>query len=716
MTAHGGDAVTYVALGPSRLAAATAHTARLAADGAQVQLIVGDLPESAGLAPAPGVTVHRVPAPSSKAAARAATRLAAKLPPATLMIAGDLAALPVAWAATRRQPGLTVRLEPTAEPERRPAAADLAVVTPWYPSPNDPALGAFVRSSIRALGGAYERVSILHTQDWGFPRDLHIKTDRLELTHSRLTARWGNAVVADTPEGELTRVSAPVLTVGSFALRAEAQAKQLAAVLPTGKIEAPLIHAHTGIYGGVVATELARPGARIVVTEHAAFLRQVFAHNPSRRRYEQMLARVDLLMCVGKALYEEVRAQFPQHAAKLRVVPDVVDVDAFAVRPDPPKEPLRWLYLGPTAPDKGVPLLLDAFARVAAEEPRATLTVVGSGELDAEVRRRAAEPALAGRVELRPPVPPEAVAELMHEHDVLVHPSRRETFGLTVVEAVATGTPVLAARSNGPVETLAGVEALAGRMFNVSDDPAVLVEAYRALRAQMDTLDLARAREELRARYAPSVVGPALLEAYRAPVRKPAEKPAQRPEKQGRFVVFALDRSSPELLRDFVRSATNRGYEVDVVTAHGPTGSWISGYAGARVHSLEQAERGTLLLRVERLLVYRLPGKVISTGLRASQRTHALWPELAARVVRRRYRQAAAFVHLKLFEGGYGLVRPMALWRLTRRALLGKLDVAGADRVVIFGPTGITTGWRLARRHPNLTVTTSTAVPDDPGT
>ena len=129
MTAHGGDAVTYVALGPSRLAAATAHTARLAADGAQVQLIVGDLPESAGLAPAPGVTVHRVPAPSSKAAARAATRLAAKLPPATLMIAGDLAALPVAWAATRRQPGLTVRLEPTADPRAgAPCRARLVAV------------------------------------------------------------------------------------------------------------------------------------------------------------------------------------------------------------------------------------------------------------------------------------------------------------------------------------------------------------------------------------------------------------------------------------------------------------------------------------------------------------------------------------------------------------------------------------------------------------
>ncbi len=51
--------VVYVALGPHRIRAAQQYTARLAADGAQVQLVVADRPEWTGAGSHPGVTVHR---------------------------------------------------------------------------------------------------------------------------------------------------------------------------------------------------------------------------------------------------------------------------------------------------------------------------------------------------------------------------------------------------------------------------------------------------------------------------------------------------------------------------------------------------------------------------------------------------------------------------------------------------------------------------------
>jgi hypothetical protein len=64
--------VTYVALGRHRIRAAVEHTARLAAGGADVHLVVAERPDTADLAAAPAVAVHRVGGPGGSAAAAAA--------------------------------------------------------------------------------------------------------------------------------------------------------------------------------------------------------------------------------------------------------------------------------------------------------------------------------------------------------------------------------------------------------------------------------------------------------------------------------------------------------------------------------------------------------------------------------------------------------------------------------------------------------------------
>lgn len=724
-----GRTVVYVALGPHRIRAAAQHTAALAADGAAVHLVVADRPESAELSVTPGVSVHRVPATPSKAAASAATRLVAGdlVSPggADLLIAGDVEALPVAWAAHRRHRDLTVRFEPVGDPARRPAPADLAVVTPWYPSANDPFAGSFVQSAVRVVEGAFDRVSILHTQEWTAPKDSHWSFERLDLAADRFAARWGNAAVEDRPEGELTRVCVPVITSGAdYATRVDAHLRRLADALPTGRIEAPLVHAHAGIYGGVVASELARPDARIVVTEHSSFLPRVFGHRASRRRYEQMLDRIDVLMCVSQHLHDLVSQWFPRYRDKLRVVPNVVDFDHFPVRPQPPGDLLRWLYIGRMMAQKGVPLLLDAFARVASEEPRATLTLVGSGPLDDEIRRRIGEPDLAGRVELRAPVPPHQVAGLLHGHDVLVHASRGETFGMTVVEAVATGTPVLVARSQGPAETLAGLDGVAGLMFEVSDDPGEIVESYRDLRKRLSTLDPVRARSSLVSRYGRDPVRDRLLDAYqltpkaddrsvraeRSPTRR---DPRPAPGSAARLLFIAMGPANPYTVKDFVRAMAARGYAIDLVTADRATASRVTDGGPVRVHLVEASEHRNLLLRAEQLLVYRVPGKILATALALSQRWAGLGPELAVRNLRRRYRRVAFLTDRRVFRRGYALVRPLILWRIFRREVLPGLDLSTTGRVVILGASGVATGWRLARRYPELTVTTSMSVTFD---
>ena len=713
--------VVYVALGGRRTGAARRVSAHLAAGGTGVLLVVPDRPEWADVDLGPGVTVHRAGTASPAATLREVRgylcRADGPLATAGLLIAGDPEAMPVADAARRRFPELTVRTEWADQPGRTPAPADLAVVTPWYPSPNDPFAGAFVRSATASVIGDVGRIATLQTENWFYsPKGVPGKL--IGVTLERELAREPGYVVEDTPEGELTRVVTPQLTDGNYYTWAQAQIDRLAAVLPTGRIEAPLIHAHTGHYAGGVAAALARDDARIVLTEHATFLDDIWAQPAARRMYGETLARANRVLCVGQALHDQIADRFPQHADKLRIVPNPVDFDRFAARPEPPAAPLRWLYVGRMLEHKGVRTLVDAFARIAAEEPRATLTLVGSGPLEGPLRRRIAELGLADRITQVPAVPPDEVVALLHDHDLLAHASSIETFGMTVIEAVATGTPVLVARSKGPAETLAGLDGVGGVLFDVTDDPDVVADAYRKLAANWSGLDLAGAREKLMARYGREAVGAQLREIYREVL---AEEPAREQEPveelpplapgARRIAVVAIRPPGVNRTRRFVTRARQSGYGVDVITLDPADWAEHERDPGVRVHAIGDREQARITRRLKESVVTVFPRWSLGFARARARALPSPVPEAVVIHAQRGHRMLARAFNNRVYERWYLVVRPRILWRIARRHVAPTLDMARISRVVVHGVPGVTIGWELARRHPEVPVASDYTLP-----
>ena len=125
-----------------------------------------------------------------------------------------------------------------------------------------------------------------------------------------------------------------------------------------------------------------------------------------------------------------------------------------------PEGDCRVLYVGQVAPHKGVHTLLEALALLA-EGRRGgdlSLTVAGSGlhpEYEEGLRATAQSPGLVGRVHFRGMVPHTALPELYRGHDLLVFPSTwEEPFGLTQIEAMASGIPVIGTGTGGSGEIL----------------------------------------------------------------------------------------------------------------------------------------------------------------------------------------------------------------------------------------------------------------------
>jgi glycogen(starch) synthase len=715
--------VVYVCLGVRRVRAARRHTADLAAAGAEVLLVVADRPEWTDVQLAPGVTVHRLGSADVARTLRAARRFLLRgdgpLAGADLLVPGDAEAMPIAEWARGRRPDLPMFLEPSPDPARRTAEADLAVVAPWYPSPDDPFAGAFVKATTGTIVGDFDRIATLHTENWYYS-PAKLTGTLIRTAFDRQVERTGGRVVLDTDEGELTRVATPFDLTGNYSVWAQAQIERLAATLPTGRIEAPLVHAHTGHYAGVVATALAREDAAIVVTEHATFLPKVFRQTGARALYGEMLDRVDRLLCVGQYLYDLVAKQFPEHRDKLRIVPNPIDFDQFAVRPEPAREPLRWLYVGRMLEHKGVRTVVDGFAQIAAEEPRATLTLVGAGPLEGALRSRIAELGLGDRITQLPAVPPQEVAGLMHRHDLLVHASRLETFGLTIVEAVATGTPVLVARSQGPAETLDGLDGVAGALFEVTEEPTVIAHAYRRLRSNWGELDLAQARERLRARYGREAVGRQLREVYaqvraerasRSTTTPVAAVPLPEPGAD-RLVVVAINPSLGEQTRQYIQVARTRGYGVDLIALDKAAWAHHKLDGGVRFHVVGAREEGRLARRLERFVVDSFPRRVTGYLLARARRTASPMPEALAITGQRLQRKTSSWFDRRVYQRVYSITRPQILWRITRRDVLPKLDPARTRRVVVHGVPGVTIGSQLAKRWPDVPVSTSTRPPD----
>ncbi|HJP66402.1 MAG TPA: D-inositol-3-phosphate glycosyltransferase [Actinomycetota bacterium] len=132
------------------------------------------------------------------------------------------------------------------------------------------------------------------------------------------------------------------------------------------------------------------------------------------------------------------------------------DGDAARARLDLGPGPIV-LFVGRLQPFKGPQVAIQAFARVATRPSvpgTATLVIVGgpSGGGAAELNRLAAEASALGvgpRVRFVPPQPHARLAEFYSAADVVVVPSRSESFGLVALEAQACGRPVVAAAVGG---------------------------------------------------------------------------------------------------------------------------------------------------------------------------------------------------------------------------------------------------------------------------
>jgi glycosyltransferase involved in cell wall biosynthesis len=237
--------------------------------------------------------------------------------------------------------------------------------------------------------------------------------------------------------------------------------------------------------------------------------------------YPRTAKLADAIIINSESLRSEVEKHLDVDPSKLRLIPEAVDHELF--RPGDPEQARRRLaerygvdrpfvlFVSSLWPYKNCDGLLRAFALAKPDLAGHRLVVVGPGRDTAYVNALhslAAELGIADDVVWVGGVPLEETVHFYRAADVFVYPSHNETFGLTILEAMACGCPVVTSDCSAMPETAGGAAFLAD-----PDDPGSIAAAIlRACEAGDDLRlqGLARAAQFTWAQTAKST-----LEVYR---------------------------------------------------------------------------------------------------------------------------------------------------------------------------------------------------------
>jgi glycogen(starch) synthase len=220
--------------------------------------------------------------------------------------------------------------------------------------------------------------------------------------------------------------------------------------------------------------------------------------NPLVREIENLaLMLADKVIAVSQYTKDAIVREYDIPADKIEVVHN--HSDPASLIPEKGDNAYRYLTemrglgykvivnVGRLTVQKGLPNLLRAFQLVLARQPKTFLLIVGSGEQRNELIQQAADLGIAGNVIFTGFQRGKNWRDAYGVADLFVMPSVSEPFGLTALEAIGYGTPVLISRQSGVSEMILNalkvdfwdVDEMANKMVAIVQNDVLRDELYK---------------------------------------------------------------------------------------------------------------------------------------------------------------------------------------------------------------------------------------------
>lgn len=379
-------------------------------------------------------------------------------------------------------------------------------VPSWYPTADRPWSGIFIQNQAVAVARAGARVGTV------FVEQRSVRA----VSPSRLRESHFQTVCSKDQDVTVLRMKAwntfAQTRIGARAWVALSERLVKAYVDRFGIPD--VLHAHVALWAGTVGIHMRRTLDRpCVVTEHSSQILRMDVNRAERRAAAQVYREADAVLALSRGLLTAVGSLAPVQSSS--VVPETVDFEFFTLPPvRRHRTPFTFVSVSNLVMGKRVDLLIRAFARARRTCPAIRLVIVGMGIDGPGLQRLARDCGVEPHVEFAGGLPRDGVRERLWNANALVLSSAFETFGMVLVEALATGIPVIATRCGGPEEIVeAGLGLLVER-----DDEEGLAKAMVAMTERSDSETALRERAQ--ARFGFGCVAGQLLRVYDAVIQR----------------------------------------------------------------------------------------------------------------------------------------------------------------------------------------------------
>lgn len=271
-----------------------------------------------------------------------------------------------------------------------------------------------------------------------------------------------------------------------------------------------VIHAHFTEIANAFALA-ADENAKIVVTEHSSLMNTDKPDAKTLAQAQTAYKRADKVIAVSKALADNIKSSV---GAQAEVIGNIVDAKVFdKLTTGSDNGHFKFVSCGNLVDVKCFDVLIKAFSKL--DDKNAELTVFGDGIKKTELEALCETLGVKERVHFKGHQPRECIAQEYAHSDAFVLASRSETFGVSFVEAMCAGLPVVATKCGGPESF---VNKQNGLLVPVNDVDS-LAAAMNEIQRSRQSFDSAGIKENVCRAYSAQTIAEKLKDIYKSLVR-----------------------------------------------------------------------------------------------------------------------------------------------------------------------------------------------------
>lgn len=320
-------------------------------------------------------------------------------------------------------------------------------ISSWYPTPQNPNLGIFVKEHARAIKTTEHEIRVLA---------LVIVRDEpyFKISHREYIDESGIRTFEIVIKSRIRDVLYHLVPLQNI-IAYKYYRKHIARYFTPDVIHSNVVFP-AGIIGDYIAGKLHKPH---VITEHWSKLSGLLEKPYLSRLAIGAYQRSNAILPVSKFLEGNIVSLIPSLSNhRFHVVPNVISPEIFSFKEKVPlADTIRFCAVATWAtkrvPDKQPELFIEALARLQGKiDKKIELTMVGNGDRVPELKDFSQS--LNLNVNFVGYKSKPQIAEILYQSDFFLHASTIETFGVVVVEALMTGTPVVCSAVGGLPELI----------------------------------------------------------------------------------------------------------------------------------------------------------------------------------------------------------------------------------------------------------------------